>query len=85
MSAPPLGPGVPAQRYVCEEDYTLVAALTNVRAAEHFVRELFPFIDGVVTREDLTVIARRLAKINARLLFKMGTIDAEALAFIEEQ
>jgi hypothetical protein len=66
-------------REVAEQDYILVTALANVRAAQHLAVALLPGVDGVFSSDEVREVLIRLARIQAKLTFKMGTTDERDL------
>lgn len=65
---------------VSEQDYALVTTLCAVRSALHFASRLYPVVDGVFSADEINDVLSRLARIEAKLTFKMGTTDERDLA-----
>lgn len=60
-------------------EYSVPTLLANVRGAMHFVREAMPGVEGLIESGELREIALRLAKVEAKINFAMGTIDERDL------
>lgn len=62
-----------------ELEFSVPTLLANVRGAIHFVREAMPGQEGLIENDELREIALRLAKVEAKINFAMGTIDEDDL------